>query len=49
MATGEQLVAILESNAYLLCTMNRGVARGEPILVGKSEVVRIEDFNADAF
>jgi hypothetical protein len=42
--TGEQVIAILESNAYLVCTPSRGVLRGMPILVGKNEVYSIEDF-----
>ena len=42
---GEIVVAILESNTYLICTYNRGVARGEPILVGVNEVVDITDFS----
>jgi hypothetical protein len=35
---GEIVVAILESNAFLVCTPNRGFLRGEPILVGTQEV-----------
>jgi len=40
----EEIVAILESNAYLICTPNRGVLRGMPILVGQEEIRHIEDF-----
>ena len=43
--TGETVLVILESNAYLVCTAGRGVARGEPILVGREEVRTITDFN----
>src|SRR6266571_2400387 len=43
---GEEVVAILESNTYLVCTTNRGVARGMPILVGKEEAYIIKDFDA---
>lgn len=43
---GEVVVAILESNAFLVCTANRGVLRGEPILVGTSEVDSVIDFDA---
>ena len=43
---GETVVAILESNAFLVCTANRGVLRGEPILVGTSEVDYVTDFDA---
>jgi|KBSMisStandDraft_5_1062788.scaffolds.fasta_scaffold17759_6 hypothetical protein len=42
---GEMLIAILESNTFLLCTPNRGVLRGEPIMVGKREVDYITDFD----
>ena len=40
----EEVIAILESNAYLVCTANRGVLRGMPMLVGTDEVIRAEDF-----
>jgi hypothetical protein len=40
----ELVIAILESEAYLICTFNRGVKRGEPVLVGKKEIVSITDF-----
>jgi len=40
----EEVVAILESYTYLVCTYNRGVFRGEPVLVGKEEVKKIIDF-----
>jgi hypothetical protein len=43
--TGEPVFAILESNAYLVCTHNRGVARGEPVLVGRDEVTEVEYFD----
>jgi len=42
--TGEIVVAILDSNCYLVCTPNRGVARGMPLLVGKQEVSWVVDF-----
>ncbi len=41
---GEEVIAILESTAFLVCTPNRGVLRGDPILVGTNEVRDIEDF-----
>jgi hypothetical protein len=44
---GELVIAILEGveqMPYLVCTPNRGVARGGPYLVGKSEVLSIVDF-----
>ena len=43
---GETVVAILDSNTYLVCTPNRGVLRGMPIMVGKQEVFDVEDFEA---
>ncbi|MHC4084969.1 MAG: hypothetical protein ACYSWZ_09925 [Planctomycetota bacterium] len=46
MRTGEMVMAILETNViFLVCTPNRGVKRGMPILVGKEEIVSIIDFN----
>ena len=41
---GEIVIAILESVTYLVCTPNRGVLRGMPILVGESELKDITDF-----
>jgi hypothetical protein len=43
---GETVVAILEGNPYLVCTPNRGVLRGQPILVGKQEIISITDFDS---
>jgi len=45
----EEVIAILESfcpvsGMYLVCTYNRGVLGGEPVLVGKEEVREIIDF-----
>ena len=42
--TKEIVMVILESNAFLLCTPNRGVLRGSPIYIGTNEVDSIEDF-----
>jgi allophanate hydrolase subunit 1 len=42
---GEEVIAILESNAYLICTPNRGFLRGIPILVGKEEAYSVVDFD----
>jgi len=43
--TGEEVIAILESTgSYLVCTENRGVVRGEPIMIGKHEVSLVNDF-----
>jgi hypothetical protein len=41
--TGEPVLVILGSNAYLVCTRKHGVARGEPIMVGGPR--QILDFN----
>ena len=42
---GETVIAILESTVtFLVCTPNRGVKRGMPILVGKEEIISITDF-----
>ena len=41
---GELVIAILESTTYLVCTPSRGVLRGMPILIGKSELRDITDF-----
>lgn len=40
----EKIYAILESNAYLVCTLNRGVFHDMPILVGQNEIVSVDDF-----
>ncbi|HKW87597.1 MAG TPA: hypothetical protein VJN21_02460 [Candidatus Acidoferrales bacterium] len=40
----EPVIAIFESNSYLVCTPSRGVLRGIPIMVGKHEVIASEDF-----
>jgi len=42
---GNVVIAILRSNAYLVCTANRGVLRGEPILVGHEEVGSVTEFD----
>lgn len=41
---GEEVIAILESTAYLICTPYRGVVRGGPIMVGKDEVTDVVFF-----
>ena len=41
---GEIVLVILESDTYLVCTPNRGVLRGMPILVGRNEAEKIRDF-----
>ena len=46
--SGEPVVAILESepDLFLVCTPNHAVARGLPILVGRDEVITVEEFEA---
>ena len=46
-SNNETVIAILESNAYLVCTPNRGVLRGMPLLVGANEARWVEDFEGD--
>jgi len=41
---GEIVVAILESNTYLVCTPNLGVCRDMPMMVGNDEGSWAEDF-----
>lgn len=36
---GETVVAILEGPSYLVCTYNRGVKRGMPIMAGRPHTV----------
>ena len=44
----EPIMVILESNAFLVCTPNRGVLRGMPILVGTEEIIKVTDFDSPA-
>jgi hypothetical protein len=43
--TNEQIIAILESNSFLICTPNRGVDNGIPIIVGYDEILSVEMFD----
>jgi len=48
----ELIAAIFETKVscqpvYFVCTTNRGVLGGEPILVGENEVIEIKDFDAN--
>lgn len=48
--TGEPVIAILSSATYLICTPNRGVLRGMPILVGYRDtfgIVPFADYKGD--
>lgn len=41
----ETVIVILETtNIYLICTPNRGVRRGMPVLVGKPHTLSVVDF-----
>ena len=42
----ELVIAILDSNAYLICTPTRGVLQGIPMLVGKEETYSVEEFES---
>ncbi|MCG8433269.1 MAG: hypothetical protein MJA83_04485 [Gammaproteobacteria bacterium] len=45
---GETVVAIFKAKKhgwYYVCTYNRGVSRGEPILVGEKDVISVETFD----
>jgi hypothetical protein len=42
---GELVLVILESNAYLVCTISRGVKRGMPFLVGREEAWDVKYFD----
>ncbi len=43
-STGEKVQVILESESFLVCTENRGVARGMPLLVGTPhEVIEFDE------
>ena len=43
---GETVLVILESNAFLVCTTNRGVLRGKPMPTGN--VRNVIDFDSTA-
>jgi hypothetical protein len=43
----EEVIAILESIAYLVCTPNMGVVRGMPLMVEKKEIQSVEYFDAE--
>ncbi|MDQ6833454.1 MAG: hypothetical protein M3008_08650 [Chloroflexota bacterium] len=45
--TGETVIAIFDSMTYLVCTPNRGVLRGDPIMIGENEVDSFVDFDAE--
>ena len=45
--TDDMVLAILESDSvYYVCTINRGVVRGEPIMVSPDEISSVTDFEA---
>jgi hypothetical protein len=41
---GEMVFAILEADAYLICTTNRGTLRGAPVIVDRESVQVVEEF-----
>lgn len=42
----ETVIAIFESNTYLVCTTSKGVLKGVPYTIDKSEVTAWEDFES---
>jgi hypothetical protein len=46
-SNGEVVVAILESNAFLVCTRNRGASLGMPLLVGHDDAYSVAYFEPD--
>ena len=45
MPNGELVFVILKSVAYLVCTTNRGIMSGDPILIGMNDVIKIKYFD----
>jgi len=41
-----EVVAILKSSMFLICTMSRGVLCDLPFLVGEDEIISAEEFEA---
>ena len=41
----EKVVAILDTNTFLICTKTRGQMNGNPIMVGKDDVMGFEEFD----
>jgi hypothetical protein len=46
--TGETTLVILRSNTFCVCTANRGVLRGGPVLIGLEEVLEAVPFEDHA-
>ena len=44
-AEGEEVIAIIPGEPYKICTPNRGVLRGEPIMVGQHAVISAWHFD----
>ncbi|HEY4965819.1 MAG TPA: hypothetical protein VII28_05435 [Puia sp.] len=43
---GEMVMLIFEcENQFLICTPSRGVAGGEPIIIGRNEIIQISYFD----
>jgi len=42
--TGNLVFIIFDATAYLVCTLDRGIRSGPPLLVGKSDVLSVEVF-----
>ncbi len=41
--SNEEVIAIFESDAFFVCTPNRGAFRGHPYIFGTEEVLQIEE------
>jgi len=41
---GDLVFAILESTDYFICTTNRGVRKGDPLMINKTDVSDVEEF-----
>lgn len=44
--TGEPVIAILDSDPYFICTPNRGVLDGVPIVIDRHDVLEVVDFES---
>jgi hypothetical protein len=43
--TGEPVIVILDSDPYLICTPNRGVLEGLPLLIDRPDVLEVVQFD----
>lgn len=45
--TGEPVIAILDSDPYFICTPNRGVLDGVPIVIDHRDVLEVVEFDGN--